>query len=132
MNPVIPRDALCAAVEPHYPRREMGGRRSGLKRTLRIHFLQHWFNLADLACGEALHERASLRHLAGIDLGSEAAPDATILREFRRLMEQHKLAYINVKPSSENRITRSKRQNFVGFSTGVKHAIAPYIKHVEA
>jgi len=25
----------------------------GLKRMLRIHFIQYWFNLADLACEEA-------------------------------------------------------------------------------
>jgi len=59
---------------------------------LRIHFLQHWFNLADLACEEALYDSASLRRFAGIDLGSEPVPDATTLLKFRRLLEQHKLA----------------------------------------
>ena len=28
---------------------------------LRIHFIQHWFNLANLACEEALYDSASLR-----------------------------------------------------------------------
>lgn len=28
---------------------------------LRIHFIQHWFTLADLACEEALYDSASLR-----------------------------------------------------------------------
>ena len=59
---------------------------------LRIHFLQHWFNLADLACEEALYDSASLRHFSGIDLGCEAVPDATTMLKFRRLLEQHKLA----------------------------------------
>ena len=59
---------------------------------LRIHFLQHWFNLADLACEEALYDSASLRRFAGIDLGCEAVPDATTMLKFRRLLEQHKLA----------------------------------------
>ena len=45
----------------------------------RIHFLQHWFNLADLACEEALYDSASLRRFAGIDLGCKAVPDATTM-----------------------------------------------------
>jgi IS5 family transposase len=59
---------------------------------LRIHFLQHLFNLADLACEEALYDSASLRRFAGIDLGCEAVPNATTMLKFRRLLEQHKLA----------------------------------------
>jgi IS5 family transposase len=52
---------------------------------LRIHFLQHWFNLADLACEEALYDSASLRRFAGIDLGNEPVPDATTMLKFRQL-----------------------------------------------
>jgi hypothetical protein len=36
---------------------------------LRIHFIQHWFNLADFACEEALYDSTSLRRFVGIDLG---------------------------------------------------------------
>ena len=92
MNRVVPWDALCAVVEPHYPKKGNGRPPIGLERMLRIHFLQHWFNLADLACEEALYDSASLRHFSGIDLGSEAVPDATTMLKFRRLLEQHKLA----------------------------------------
>lgn len=92
MNRVVPWDALCAVVEPHYPRKGNGRPPIGLERMLRIHFLQHWFNLADLACEEALYDSASLRRFAGIDLGSEPVPDATTMLKFRRLLEQHKLA----------------------------------------
>jgi len=58
---------------------------------LRLHFIQHWFNLADFACEEALYDIASLRRFVGIDLGREAVPDATTLLKFRRLLEQHNL-----------------------------------------
>jgi IS5 family transposase len=92
MNRVVPWDALCAVVEPYYPKKGNGRPPIGLERMLRIHFLQHWFNLADLACEEALYDSASLRCFAGIDLGSEPVPDATTLLKFRRLLEQHKLA----------------------------------------
>jgi IS5 family transposase len=58
---------------------------------LRIDFIQHWFNLADFACEEALYDSARLRRFAGIDLGCEAVPDATALRQFRHLLQQPKL-----------------------------------------
>jgi IS5 family transposase len=91
MDRIVPWEALCAVVAPHYPKPGNGRPPIGLERMLRIHFLQHWFNLADLACEEALYDSASLRRFVGIDLGREAAPDATTLLKFRRLLEQHKL-----------------------------------------
>ena len=92
LNQVIPWDALCAVIEPHYPKKGNGRPPIALERMLRIHFPQHWFNLADLACEEALYDSVSLRRFAGIDLGSEPVPDATTLLKFRRLLEQHELA----------------------------------------
>jgi IS5 family transposase len=58
---------------------------------LRIHFVQHWFNLADLACEEALYDSASLRHFVGIDLGREPVPDSTTITKFRKLLNDNKL-----------------------------------------
>jgi IS5 family transposase len=37
--------------------------------------VQHWFNLADEACEEALLDNTALRRLVGIDLGRERVPD---------------------------------------------------------
>ena len=58
---------------------------------LRIHFVQHWFNLADLACEKALYSSASLRSFVGIDLGREPVPDSTTITKFRKLLNDHKL-----------------------------------------
>ena len=58
---------------------------------LRIHFMQHWLSLADLACEEALYDSASLRRFLGIDLGREPVPDATTMLKFRRLLNDNKL-----------------------------------------
>ena len=58
---------------------------------LRIHLLQHWFNLADNAVEEALYDIASLRRFVGIDLGCERVPDETTVLNFRHLLEQHGL-----------------------------------------
>lgn len=91
MNAIMPWGELVAVVEPHYPKRGNGRPPIGVERMLRIHFLQHWFNLADLACEEALYDSTSLRRFAGIDLGCEPVPDATTLLKFRRLLETKKL-----------------------------------------
>ena len=91
MNAIVPWAALCEVIEPHYPKAGNGRPPIGLESMLRIHFIQHWFNLADLACEEALYDRASLRRFVGIDLGREPVPDATTLLKFRRLLNEHKL-----------------------------------------
>ncbi|AEI83073.1 hypothetical protein CNE_BB2p02720 (plasmid) [Cupriavidus necator N-1] len=56
METIVPWAALCAVIEPCYPKAGNGRPPIGLERMLRIHFLQHWFNLPDLACEEALYD----------------------------------------------------------------------------
>jgi transposase, IS5 family len=91
MNAIVPWTALCEVIEPHYPKGVGGRPPIGLERMLRIHFIQHWFNLADEACEEALYDSASLRRFVGIDLGREPVPDATTMLKFRRLLNDNKL-----------------------------------------
>jgi IS5 family transposase len=91
MQTLVPWSALCAVIEPHYPKRGNGRPPIGLERMLRIHLLQHWFNLPDLACEEALYDSAALRAFVGIDLGHEPVPDATTILKFRHLLEKHRL-----------------------------------------
>ena len=91
MEQVVPWAALCEVIEPHYPKAGNGRPPVGLERMLRMYFVQHWFNLADAACEDALLDSAALRRFVGIDLGRERVPDATTLLKFRRLLETHKL-----------------------------------------
>ena len=91
MERVVPWDDLCAVIEPHYPKPGNGRPPVGLERMLRMYFVQHWFNLADEACEEALLDSAALRRFVGIDLGRERVPDGTTLLRFRRLLEKHEL-----------------------------------------
>jgi IS5 family transposase len=58
---------------------------------LRMHFLQHWFNLSDPAVEEALYDSRSMRAFVGIDLGREPVPDETTVCRFRHLLEEHDL-----------------------------------------
>jgi len=91
MESIVPWAALCEVIEPHYPKAGNGRPPIGLERMLRIHFIQHWFNLADLSCEEALYDSVSLRRFVGIDLGCEPVPDATTMLKFRRLLNDNKL-----------------------------------------
>ena len=91
MNAIVPWAALCAVIEPHYPKAGNGRPPIGLERMLRIHLLQHWFNLADNAVEEALYDIASLRRFVGVDLGCERVPDETTVLKFRHLLQEHDL-----------------------------------------
>jgi len=92
MESVIPWKELAAVIEPFYPKPQGAGRRPiGIERMLRIHFLQHWFNLSDPAAEEALYDSRAMRNFVGIDLGKEPVPDETTICKFRHLMEKHNL-----------------------------------------
>src|SRR5215470_1695958 len=65
MEEVVPWGELYAVVEPYYPKRGNGRPPIGLERMLRLHFLQHWFNLSDPAVEEALYESVSMRGFRG-------------------------------------------------------------------
>lgn len=91
MNEIVPWPELCAVIEPHYPKAGNGRPPVGLERMLRMYCVQHWFNLADAACEDALLDSTALRRFVGIDLGRERVPDATTLLKFRRLLEKNDL-----------------------------------------
>jgi len=92
MDQVIPWRELCNVIEPFYPKPEGAGRPPvGVDRMLRIHFLQHWFNLSDPAVEEALYDSRAMRQFVGIDLGREPVPDETTICKFRHLLEAHRL-----------------------------------------
>ncbi|PAT41228.1 hypothetical protein CK623_03035 [Vandammella animalimorsus] len=63
---------LMALIEPHYPKAGNGRPPIAPERMLRIHLLQHCFNLADAACEEALHDLAPLLLLCGHRPGRRA------------------------------------------------------------
>ncbi len=92
MDQIIPWSELSEVIEPFYPKGKGAGRPPiGVERMLRIHFLQHWFNLSDPAVEEALYDSRAMRRFVGIDLGREPAPDETTICKFRHLLERHNL-----------------------------------------
>lgn len=92
LEAVTPWTALVAAIAPHYPKGGGRGRPPiGLERILRMYIAQNCFGLSDEGIEDALYDSQAIRRFVGIDLGREAAPDATSVLRFRRLLETHQL-----------------------------------------
>src|SRR3990170_4859028 len=91
MEALVPWEAFCALIEPHYPRAGNGRPPIGIERMLRMYLIANWFNLADEACEDALYDIPAFRDFCQIDLGRERVPDATTLLNFRHLLEQHRI-----------------------------------------
>jgi IS5 family transposase len=113
MDRVVPWRALCARIEPVYPKAGNGRPPVGVERMLRMYFLQHWFNLSDPAVEEALYDSPILRAFVGIDLGQEPVPDETTVCKFRHLLEQHGLGRVLF-----DEVTQHLRAQGLAVSTG--------------
>src|ERR1700756_5463342 len=92
MERVVPWSALCALIEPFYPKPGNGRPPVGVERMLRIYFLQQWFNLSDAAGEGALYDSRAMRLCVITDLGREPVPDETTVCRFRHLLEVHDLS----------------------------------------
>ncbi len=92
MEALVPWSALEAELEASYP---AGGGRGrppiGLARMLRMYVAQQCFGLSDEGIEDAIYDSQAIRRFVGIDLGREAAPDATTLLKFRRRLENNRL-----------------------------------------
>lgn len=80
-----------SALTSYYPKSDKRGRPPiGLERMLRMYVVQQCFGLSDEGMEDAIYDSQAIRRFIGIDLSREAAPDATTLLKFRRLLEtQH-------------------------------------------
>jgi transposase, IS5 family len=91
LDRVVPWRELVELIEPHYPKAGRGRPPVGLERMLRMHLVQHWFNLSDPGLEDELYESVSLQRFVGIDLGVERVPDETTVCKFRHLLERNEL-----------------------------------------
>ncbi len=82
MEQILPWQNMTAVIEPFYPKAGNGRRPYPLETMLRIHCMQHWYNLSDGAMEDALYEIASMRLFARLSLDS-ALPDRTTIMNFR-------------------------------------------------
>ena len=92
MDAIIPWKKLARRIRPHYPKAGQGRQPHPLETMLRIHCLQHFFNLSDPAAEEALYDSESMRCFVGLELGEDTIPDESTILRFRHLLERHDLA----------------------------------------
>ena len=90
MEIAVPWDELESVIEPHYPKAGNGRQPYPLSTMLRVHVMQHWYNMSDPAMEDALYEIQSMRRFAGLTL-SGPIPDETTILKFRRRLEKHKI-----------------------------------------
>lgn len=91
MEQTVPWTALLALIAPHAPVAKTGRPPFALEALLRIHFLQQWYGLSDVAMEEALFDVPLYREFAGLG-GMRRIPDRVSLLRFRHLLEKHDLA----------------------------------------
>ena len=91
MEQTVPWAALLALIAPHAPVAKTGRPPFALETLLRIHFLQQWYGLSDVAMEEALFDVPLYREFAGLG-GMRRIPDRVSLLRFRHLLEKHNLA----------------------------------------
>jgi IS5 family transposase len=91
MELVVPWRELVALVTQVAPPKATGRPPFAHDTMLRLHFLQQWFGLSDLAMEEALFDVPLYRTFAGLG-SAERLPDRVSILRFRHLLEEHELA----------------------------------------
>ncbi|MBS0483490.1 MAG: IS5 family transposase [Proteobacteria bacterium] len=97
MEQIVPWQALVELIAPYYPQGRTGRPPFALETMLRIHCMQQWFSLGDLAMQEAFFDTPVYLHFAGLDPHGRLPDESTILRfgktpSPRHRLEKHKLA----------------------------------------
>jgi transposase, IS5 family len=90
MEVAVPWAKLESIIAPYYPTAGKGRRPYKLSTMLRIHIMQHWYNMSDPGMEDALYEIQSMRSFANLSLSGTIPDESTILK-FRRLLEKNKL-----------------------------------------
>ena len=91
MGQVMPWAELVALIGVHAPMAKTGRPPFDLEMMLRIHCLQQWFGLSDLAAEEALFEMPIYRDFCDLS-GTHRIPDRVSILRFRHLLEDHGLS----------------------------------------
>lgn len=91
MNPVVPWAAFLDLVSRYAPEGKKRRPAFPLEAMLRMHYMQQWLTLSDLAMEEALHDTPLYREFAGLDDWQTRLPDESTILRFRHLLERHEL-----------------------------------------
>ena len=93
METIILWNELTAAIGFFYLKPEGAGCKPiGIECMLRIHFIQHCFNLFNPAVEEVMYDSRTQRQFVGDDLGRKPVPKETVVCKYRHFMEKRSLA----------------------------------------
>ena len=92
MKRIVPWKRISKLIKPFYYNNKTGRPPYDLILMIKVHSLQQWYNLGDLAIEEAIYDRRSFAQFLGIDLMNHPIPDETTILNFRHLLEKHELA----------------------------------------
>ena len=105
MERVVPWREFVALIAPHAPTKATGRPPFPVEAMLRIHFLQQWFGLSDVAMEEALYDTPLYREFAALG-GMSRLPDRVSILRFRHLLERNQLAEQFLKTVNEQLTAR--------------------------
>lgn len=91
MQHVVPWASLSELIAPSYSEGRNGRPPFALETMLRVHSVQQYFSLSDLAIEETFFDIPLYREFAQINVHDRLPNESTILR-FRHRLERHKLA----------------------------------------
>jgi len=91
MDQVVPWTELLSLILPFSPVAKTGRPPFPIETMLRIHFLQQWYGLSDVAMEEALFDVPVYREFAVLG-GMSRIPDRVSILRFRHLLEANDLA----------------------------------------
>ena len=75
---VVPWAALVELITPYYPEGKNGRPPFALEAMLRIHCMQQWFTLSDLAMEEAFFDTPIYREFAQLDAHGRIPDDRPV------------------------------------------------------
>ncbi len=92
MSKIVPWKKIAKLIRPYYYSNTTGRPAYDLVQMIKIHCLQQWYNLGDLAMEEAIYDRRSFAKFLNIDLMNNRIPDETTILNFRHLIEKNQIA----------------------------------------
>lgn len=90
MSCVVPSAELVAVTAPYHPKGQMGRPPFSLESVLRVHFMQQWFGLSDLAMADEFFDTPLFHQFAQFSEYVRVSNESTILR-FRYRLDKHNL-----------------------------------------
>lgn len=92
MEHIIPWKEITGIIEWVWYNKKLWRKKTSALLLIKIHFLQKWYNLADVSVEEEIWDRRSFQKFLDIDPGQNGVPDATTLENFRKCLWENNIS----------------------------------------